>query len=66
MTCLTCKHWQPRNNPAMAKNGWAACKKGPAYEFLPLTGNCKVNAPASAEDAAKRIAWAKKAGFRHE
>ena len=58
--CLTCSHWKPKDNEAMAKHRFARCELGPRWEFLPPLQTCERHKAVAPDVAAVRVAWAEK------
>lgn len=59
--CLTCKHWQPKANPAMGKHRLATCAQGPRWTFYPPLHQCPKQTLVAPAVAAVRVAWEAKA-----
>lgn len=64
MSCLTCKHWEPRKSAAMANSGFAACAMGRSYEFLPLRYSCERESALPDGLKEKRVTWAQRKVFK--
>ena len=57
MTCLTCKHWEPKKAGNMAKHRMAPCGLGKAWTFYGPQHTCAKQADAKKEVTAAREKW---------
>lgn len=62
-TCLTCRHWQPRQSPAIAAHGFAPCALGSAATFQSHRACCPRQTPAQKAIVQNREQWASKSGL---
>lgn len=60
--CKTCTNWQMRDNPAMARFGFARCTLGAKWTFLAPGFRCERYSAAGADVVKKREVFLKGKG----
>lgn len=56
-SCANCENWKLRDNKLMAKQHFARCALGPAWQFRPPKQTCGRHKPLAADAVAVRLAW---------
>ena len=55
MPCVSCKHWQMRQSPEMARQGFASCEHGPKWMYWPDMHECEKHKELGKEAVGQRI-----------